>query len=566
VRDLMNKVEESLNQTAYTTNQNVVYDIVRDLSQVMDADTDVLQKTNVSHRLLEAIGQMSREGALSDGQLTTTSSNLAIRALAVDRQNLSGMTLTAHAGNDGEFQDGEVQVYLNSSVPEISDSVSSLVLPASLLTSLENSSRIALVVHIDGRIFEALSSSETATTEDANYVRAVNSYVMSVSVIGDEEVTNLKDPVIIRFGHLDERVCWGTGNCWTKPLSAAAVFRVRVTVKKSPITHSNVLGSSCEILVDSTENLKDNFRRIKRLNKPSKILVSLCLALALSDLVFVAGMQDYTLRSPVACKVVSMVLHFCLLSSMCWMSVEAFHLYLALVRGSRTRITHFILKASCFGWGVPLVIVAVSAGVNTTDNYTSLNSGICWLTGVAFYVAFVAPVCLILLFNVISFLLVLRVILGLTNNKLNRTQFTQAVQKLRRAVGVIILLGLTWAFGLLAIDGATQIVFHYLFAIFNSLQGLFIFLFYCIFNKSARATCKRCFRCCKIIPCCLHQERPPGETASKVSETETKDRTFSLDLTGESSQSTGNFACASSSGDASTGTCRDFFGEVELRL
>nr|KAG5700533.1 hypothetical protein BaRGS_025245 [Batillaria attramentaria] len=229
------------------------------------------------------------------------------------------------------------------------------------------------------------------------------------------------------------------------------------------------------------------FRIMKRLEIPHKILISLCLALALTDLVFVAGMQNYTFHSPTACKAVSMVLHFSLLSSMCWMSVEAFYMYLAFVRVFRSNITHFMLKASCFGWGVPLVIVAVTVGVNTTDNYALLDSGICWLTGVAFYVAFVAPVCLILLFNVISFLLVLRVILGMTNNKLNSTQSTQAVQKIRRAVGVIILLGLTWVFGFLAIDGATQIVFHYLFAIFNSLQGLFIFLFYCVFNKDARA-------------------------------------------------------------------------------
>nr|KAG5693346.1 hypothetical protein BaRGS_017639 [Batillaria attramentaria] len=175
---------------------------------------------------------------------------------------------------------------------------------------------------------------------------------------------------------------------------------------------------------------------------------------------------------------------------------EAFHLYLAVVRVYKTRITRFILKASCFGWGVPLVVVVVTVGVNTTDNYASLNSGICWLTGVAFYVAFVAPVCLILLFNAISFLLVLRGILGLTNNKLNRTKSSETAQKLRRAVGVVILLGLTWVFGFLAIDDTSQLVFNYLFAIFNSLQGLFIFLFYCVFNKDVRAAYKRFIALC----------------------------------------------------------------------
>nr|KAG5692222.1 hypothetical protein BaRGS_009822 [Batillaria attramentaria] len=211
-------------------------------------------------------------------------------------------------------------------------------------------------------------------------------------------------------------------------------------------------------------------KRICRLNKPSKILISLCIALALSNLVFVAGMQNYALNNTTACKVVAMLLHFCLLSSMCWMSVEAFYVYLALVRVFRTRITHFILKASCFGWGAPLLIVSVTAGVHTLDNYAPLNSGMCWLRGVAFYSAFVAPVCLTLVFNFISFAFVLRTIVGLKHNKAGKAESSQSVQKLRRAVCVVVLLGLTWVFGFLAVDGATQIVFYYLFAVFNSLQ------------------------------------------------------------------------------------------------
>ena len=44
------------------------------------------------------------------------------------------------------------------------------------------------------------------------------------------------------------------------------------------------------------------------------------------------------------------------------------------------------------------------------------------------------------------------------------------------------LLGCTWIFGLLAIDGH-GVVFQYLFVILNSLQGFFIFIVYCVLNK-----------------------------------------------------------------------------------
>lgn len=48
------------------------------------------------------------------------------------------------------------------------------------------------------------------------------------------------------------------------------------------------------------------------------------------------------------------------------------------------------------------------------------------------------------------------------------------------------LLGLTWIFGILTVTDA-GLVFQYLFTIFNSLQGLFIFLFHVVRSKEIRA-------------------------------------------------------------------------------
>nr|KAG5695717.1 hypothetical protein BaRGS_004462 [Batillaria attramentaria] len=283
---------------------------------------------------------------------------------------------------------------------------------------------------------------------------------------------------------------------WTVSDAIAGVenFLNQTTFMTNQTVVENVVQDLSRVMDFPTSQLRqDNVgQRIQRMNTSSKILVSLCVALALSDLVFVVGMQDYTLKHPAACKAVSMLLHFCLLSSMCWMLMEAFYMYLSFVHVFRTSFTHIILKFSCFAWGVPVLIVAITAGVSTADSYSPLDSGICWLTGTAFYAAFVGPVCLILLLNLVSFVLVLRVILGLTDKQ----ETSQAAQKLRRAIGVVVLLGLTWVFGLLSIEDTSQIVFNYLFAIFNSLQGLFIFLFYCVFNKNTRAIWQRCFRTC----------------------------------------------------------------------
>lgn len=47
---------------------------------------------------------------------------------------------------------------------------------------------------------------------------------------------------------------------------------------------------------------------------------------------------------------------------------------------------------------------------------------------------------------------------------------------------LVVLLGLTWTFGVLFLGGATM-VFAYIFTILNSLQGLFIFVFHCAMNE-----------------------------------------------------------------------------------
>ncbi|OCU01961.1 hypothetical protein XELAEV_180077397mg, partial [Xenopus laevis] len=52
-----------------------------------------------------------------------------------------------------------------------------------------------------------------------------------------------------------------------------------------------------------------------------------------------------------------------------------------------------------------------------------------------------------------------------------------------KAVAVLLpILGSSWVFGVLAVNDQT-IVFQYMFAIFNSLQGFFIFLFHCLLNS-----------------------------------------------------------------------------------
>ena len=76
---------------------------------------------------------------------------------------------------------------------------------------------------------------------------------------------------------------------------------------------------------------------------------------------------------------------------------------------------------------------------------------------------------------------------------------------LRRSIVLLPILGVTWSFGLLTFISST-VVFHYLFTIFNSLQGFVIFFNFCIIDYEVSHVC------CLLFPsrkefCCGHATR-----------------------------------------------------------
>lgn len=85
---------------------------------------------------------------------------------------------------------------------------------------------------------------------------------------------------------------------------------------------------------------------------PSKILIQLCLALLLLNLVFL--LDGWLALYPDAvglCISTAFFLHYFLLASFTWMALEAFHMYLALVKVFNTYITRFMVKIGFAGWG-----------------------------------------------------------------------------------------------------------------------------------------------------------------------------------------------------------------------
>ena len=112
----------------------------------------------------------------------------------------------------------------------------------------------------------------------------------------------------------------------------------------------------------------------------------------------------------------------------------------------------------------------------------------CWLSGTAFYIGFLAPITIILVANCFIYASIMYKLFGSKKNAPTKIQArtSNTFLQLRRSFSLMVLFGLTWVFAYLAIGNAS-VVFQWLFTIFNSLQGLGIFVFNCCFNAEVRA-------------------------------------------------------------------------------
>ncbi|XP_075888270.1 uncharacterized protein LOC142892101 [Nelusetta ayraudi] len=237
---------------------------------------------------------------------------------------------------------------------------------------------------------------------------------------------------------------------------------------------------------------------------PSKILIQLCMALLLLNLVFLVDAWLALYPEAVGlCISTAWFLHYFLLVAFTWMGLEAVHMYLALVKVFNSYISRYMLKFSLVGWGVPMIVVIIVIAIDK-DNYGLVSYGrfadgtsdvFCWLKNdVAFYVAVVAYFCIIFVFNLIMFVVVLVQLCRIKRQNPHNSSHRTTLQDVRSVSGITILLGLTWGFAFFA-WGPVNTAFMYLFAIFNSLQGFFIFVFHCAAKENVRRQW-RTYLCC----------------------------------------------------------------------
>jgi hypothetical protein len=242
------------------------------------------------------------------------------------------------------------------------------------------------------------------------------------------------------------------------------------------------------------------------------VLFNLCIALLCGLIVFCAGIETAT-WNVIPCTVVSALLHYFFLAVFSWMLCEGITIYNLFVRVLGAHKRKWIYIFSAIGWGLPVPIVAVAAGVKhnqyyirgsldrTDPRYLSIRA--CWLSvedGVI--AAFVGPVLIIVLVNSVLLAVVLyklwKTKLGTTVSGMTtydeKSSRKLSLKLLKAAVILLPLLGMTWVVGLLSaipLPPPGQVVTAALFLVLNTLQGVAIFFFHVVRNDKvwSKLTC-----------------------------------------------------------------------------
>ncbi|XP_029966267.1 adhesion G-protein coupled receptor G6 isoform X2 [Salarias fasciatus] len=526
----VSKVVTKVNQLVNVAkiNKTLAKTVVTIISNVMTSSETTLAHT--SERALKTVDELLQKIEFEEPSINITSKNLAVGILAVDAADFNGTSFSAF-------------IPPNTTDPQVDfesqqlNSLAQVVLPASLLSSesLSEADR-ATLSRINFMFF-----SSTSLFQKEQEGRSLNSYVVASSV-GNLSVSGLVEPVVIEIAHISELpslnpVCmfwdfsmnygaggWNAAGCRASDESTSnkticlcdhlTHFGILMDISgASPhidpknnkiLTFITYIGCGISAIFSAATLLTYiAFEKLRR-DYPSKILMNLSTSLLLLNMVFLLDGWLASLDTEWLCLSAAILLHYFLLTSFTWMGLESIHMYIALVKVFNTYIRRYILKFCIVGWGLPAVLVGIVVSVDKNSyglqeygkgRSAEGSSEFCWIQKpVVFYTTCVGYFCLVFLLNVAMFIVVMMQICGRNGKRSNRTLREEVLRNLRSVVSLTFLLGMTWGFALFA-WGPVSLPFMYLFAIFNSLQGLFIFIFHCALKENVQKQWRR-YLCC----------------------------------------------------------------------
>uniref|UniRef100_A0A665W967 Si:ch1073-186i23.1 n=1 Tax=Echeneis naucrates TaxID=173247 RepID=A0A665W967_ECHNA len=359
----------------------------------------------------------------------------------------------------------------------------------------------------------------------------VNSHILSASITKESSRVFVADPVIFTLEHLDKEHYYNP-NCsfwnysersmmgyWsTQGCKLLETNKSHTTCSCSHLTnfailmaHRGNVGSVHELLLTVITRMGIAvslvclaislftfcfFRGLQ--SDRNTIHKNLCLNLFIGELIFLVGIN--MTEPKLVCSIIAGILHFCFLAAFAWMCLEGVQLYLMLVEvfeSEFSRRKYYYIS----GYLIPAVVVGISAAIDYRSYGTQRA---CWLRVDNHFIwSFIGPVTLIIVVNVIFLVVTMyKMVKHSTSMKPDSSRLGGIRSWVLGAFALLCLLGLTWSFGLFFLN-ESSIVMAYLFTIFNTLQGMFIFIFHCLLQKKVRKEYSKCFRqsqCCGALP------------------------------------------------------------------
>ncbi|KAM8963301.1 adhesion G-protein coupled receptor G6 isoform 2-T2 [Lycaon pictus] len=489
-------------------------------------DSDLLESSSEALKTIDELAFKIDLNTTSRVNITTRNLALGVSSLSPGTNEISNFSIGLPSNNESyfqmDFESGQM------------DPLASVILPPNLLENLNQEDSV-LVKRAQFTFFNKTGLFQDVETKKGTLV----SYVMACS-IGNITIQDLKDPVRIKIKHTRSQavphpICafwdlnknegsgfWNTSGCVAHRDSDES----ETVCLCNHLTHFGVLmdlqGTASQIDARNTKVLTFityigcgisaifsaatlltyvAFEKLRR-DYPSKILMNLSTALLFLNLLFLLDGWITSFHVDGLCTAVAVLLHFFLLATFTWMGLEAIHMYIALVKVFNTYIRRYILKFCIIGWGLPALVVSiVLASRNQNEVYGKESYGkeqgdeFCWIQDpVVFYVTCAGYFGVMFFLNVAMFIVVMVQICGRNGKRSNRTLREEVLRNLRSVVSLTFLLGMTWGFAFFA-WGPLNVPFMYLFSIFNSLQGLFIFIFHCAMKENVQKQWRR-HLCC----------------------------------------------------------------------
>ncbi len=218
-------------------------------------------------------------------------------------------------------------------------------------------------------------------------------------------------------------------------------------------------------------------------NKPGRLHLQLTLALLLAFVVLIIGPFVSDMQG--VCIGAAAVLAYGFLAAFVWMNVIAVDTWLVFKASSAFSRAEemgksFILYL-CIGWGLPVLLVAVSIITHFVDsvnvNFSPQFGGSrCWYTQrYAMLLYFGVPIAISILLNTGIYIHTSVNLHRAFKNRVAAANADKYQQNFGVYVRLFVLMGITWVFGFISAF-TDQIVIDFIFVILTSLQGVFLFI------------------------------------------------------------------------------------------